>query len=118
MQQQHPIRAGVKQDAPIGWCSWYAYYADVTEKNVLDNVEVMCQKDSEFEWVLLDDGYQAFMGDWLTPSDKFPNGIKALLQDIKAKGKKPAIWIAPFIAQPESDIFKNHPRLVCSSREW
>ncbi|MCE7556081.1 glycoside hydrolase family 36 protein [Aliivibrio fischeri] len=109
VQQQHPIRPGVKQDAPIGWCSWYAYYADVTEKNVLDNVEVMCQKDSEFEWVLLDDGYQAFMGDWLTPSDKFPNGIKALLQDIKAKGKKPAIWIAPFIAQPESDIFKNHP---------
>lgn len=109
VQQQHPIRAGVKHNAPVGWCSWYAYYANVTEKNVLDNVEVMCQEGSEFEWVLLDDGYQAFMGDWLTPSEKFPNGIKALLQDIKAKGKKPAIWIAPFIAQPESELFQQHP---------
>lgn len=109
VQQQHPIRPGVKQNAPIGWCSWYAYYADVTEKNVLDNVEVMCNDHKELEWVLLDDGYQAFMGDWLTPSEKFPNGIQALLKEIKARGKKPAIWIAPFIAQPESEIFKTHP---------
>ncbi len=109
IQEQHPIRPGVKHNAPVGWCSWYAYYAEVTEKNVLDNVEVMCTEQQDFEWVLLDDGYQAFMGDWLTPSEKFPNGIKALLKEIKDKGKKPAIWIAPFIAQPESELFKNHP---------
>ncbi|MDD9178080.1 MULTISPECIES: glycoside hydrolase family 36 protein [Aliivibrio] len=109
VQQQHPIRAGVKQNAPVGWCSWYAYYADVTEQNVLDNLEVMSDEQAELEWVLLDDGYQAFMGDWLTPSNKFPNGIESLLAAIKSKGKKPAIWIAPFIAQPESEIFKNHP---------
>jgi alpha-galactosidase len=60
------------------------------------------------DYVLLDDGYQAFMGDWLTPSEKFPSGIKSVIENIKAKGKKPAIWLAPFIAQPESEIFKNH----------
>ena len=109
VQQQHPIRAGVKKDAPVGWCSWYAYYAEVTEENILDNVEIMCNEQTELEWVLLDDGYQAFMGDWLTPSDKFPNGIQSLLQSIKEKGKKPAIWMAPFIAQAESDVFKNNP---------
>ncbi|QUM77399.1 alpha-galactosidase [Moritella sp. 24] len=109
IQQNHPLRPGVKVDAPIGWCSWYAYYAQVTQQHVLDNVDVMCQTQSELEWVLLDDGYQAFMGDWLTPSDKFPQGIKALLRSIKEKGKKPAIWLAPFIAQPESSVFKEHP---------
>ncbi|MCV6037674.1 Sip1-related alpha-galactosidase, partial [Escherichia coli] len=57
----HPIRNGVTQDAPIGWCSWYAYYADVTEQNVLENVDCMQDKLEDLEWVLLDDGYQAFM---------------------------------------------------------
>ncbi|GAA5648217.1 glycoside hydrolase family 36 protein [Vibrio proteolyticus] len=105
----HFPRSGVKQTAPIGWCSWYAYYADVTEQDILDNVEHMNHELDKLEWVLLDDGYQAFMGDWLTPSDKFPSGVKALIQDIRRRGKKPAIWLAPFIAQPESQVFQNHP---------
>ncbi|GLR04209.1 alpha-galactosidase [Vibrio hyugaensis] len=107
--EHHSVRNCVLQDAPIGWCSWYAYYAEVTENNVLENVECMQDKLSELEWVLLDDGYQAFMGDWLTPSDKFSGGVKELIHNIRAKGKKPAIWMAPFIAQPESEIFKKHP---------
>ncbi|MCG7517336.1 glycoside hydrolase family 36 protein [Vibrio sp. MMH1-50] len=107
--EHHPARNGVMQDAPVGWCSWYAYYADVTEGNVLENVECMQDNLAEVEWVLLDDGYQAFMGDWLTPSDKFSGGVKELIHNIRAKGKKPAIWMAPFIAQPESEIFKKHP---------
>ncbi|MDK9771539.1 glycoside hydrolase family 36 protein [Vibrio sp. B181a] len=109
LAEHHPVRNGVTQDAPIGWCSWYAYYADVTEDNVLENVECMQDNLAELEWVLLDDGYQAFMGDWLTPSDKFSGGVKELIHNIRAKGKKPAIWMAPFIAQPESEIFKKHP---------
>ncbi|MFV8430896.1 alpha-galactosidase [Vibrio owensii] len=109
LAEHHPIRNGVTQVAPIGWCSWYAYYADVTENNVLENVECMQESLAELEWVLLDDGYQAFMGDWLTPSDKFSGGVKELIHNIRAKGKKPAIWMAPFIAQPESEIFQKHP---------
>ncbi len=105
----HPVRNGVTQRAPVGWCSWYAYYADVTETNILQNVECMNDKLADLEWVLLDDGYQAFMGDWLTPSDKFSGGVKELIQNIRSKGKKPAIWMAPFIAQPESEVFKQHP---------
>tara|TARA_Y100001960_G_scaffold301833_1_gene352201 strand:+ start:459 stop:2201 length:1743 start_codon:yes stop_codon:yes gene_type:complete len=109
LAEHHPVRNGVTQDAPIGWCSWYAYYADVTEGNVLENVECMQDNLAELEWVLLDDGYQVFMGDWLTPSDKFSGGVKELIHNIRAKGKRPAIWMAPFIAQPESEIFKKHP---------
>ncbi|EOA6543296.1 TPA: glycoside hydrolase family 36 protein [Vibrio vulnificus] len=105
----HPIRAGVEQNSPVGWCSWYAYYADVSQQNILANVEQMQGSLEALEWVLLDDGYQAFMGDWLTPSDKFSGGVKQLIAQIRASGKKPAIWLAPFIAQPESEIFRKHP---------
>lgn len=106
---QHSVRRGVKQSAPLGWCSWYAYYAEVTERNIEDNVDYMAANLKQFDYALLDDGYQAFMGDWLTPSDKFPSGIKSVVTEIKSRGKKPAIWMAPFIAQPESEIFKQHP---------
>lgn len=108
-QIHHPRRSGVTQNAPVGWCSWYAYYANVTELNIKQNVAEMHGDLDDLEWVLLDDGYQAFMGDWLTPSDKFSGGVKELIHAIKAQGKKPAIWMAPFIAQPESQIFKQHP---------
>ncbi|WP_252179259.1 alpha-galactosidase [Endozoicomonas sp. 4G] len=107
--QHHPARAGVRQPAPIGWCSWYAYYADVTEDNIRQNLDAMAGDLSDLEWVLLDDGYQAFMGDWLSPSDKFSGGVKELIADIRRKGKKPAIWLAPFIAQPESQLFRQNP---------
>ena len=105
----HSPRDGVTQKAPIGWCSWYAYYAEVTERDIQSNLMAMQGELADLEWVLLDDGYQAFMGDWLTPSDKFSGGVKALIDKIKAAGKKPAIWLAPFIAQPESRLFQQHP---------
>ncbi|WP_394239725.1 glycoside hydrolase family 36 protein [Vibrio astriarenae] len=109
IQSNHPPRPHVKAQAPIGWCSWYAYYADVTEQDVAKNLDAMQGELAPLDWVLLDDGYQAFMGDWLDPSDKFSSGVKNLIQDIKMKGKRPAIWLAPFIAQPESKIFSQHP---------
>ncbi|EKO3607506.1 alpha-galactosidase [Vibrio metschnikovii] len=109
IQRHHRSRDGVTQPAPIGWCSWYAYYAEVNEQHIRANLAAMQGELAEVEWVLLDDGYQAFMGDWLTPSEKFSGGIKTLLQSIKAAGKKPAIWLAPFIAQPESALFQQHP---------
>jgi alpha-galactosidase len=49
------------------------------------------------------------MGDWLIPSAKFKAGVPSLIAKIRAAGKKAGIWIAPFIAQPESHLFRQHP---------
>lgn len=95
-------------ESKTGWCSWYAYYADVTEKNVLDNLDLMADKFDDLEYLQIDDGYQLHMGDWLSDSDKFTLGLKELCERIRSKGKKPAIWVAPFIADSRSAIFKEH----------
>ncbi len=105
----HPPRPNCQSDAPVGWCSWYAYYADVNEQHIRDNVDAMQGELDALEWVLLDDGYQAFMGDWLTPSTKFSAGVKQVVASIRQRGKKPAIWMAPFIAEPNSTVFRDHP---------
>lgn len=109
ISRQHPPRPHLKDPAPMGWCSWYAYYAEVTEQDIKENVAILAERHPELEWVLLDDGYQAFMGDWLTPSQKFPSGIEQVIADIRAQGKKPAIWLAPFIAEADSAVFRQHP---------
>lgn len=60
-------------------------------------------------YIQVDDGYQAHMGDWLTASDDFPHGIKSFFARIKKKGFEPAIWVAPFIAEKDSEILRLHP---------
>ncbi|WWE57222.1 alpha-galactosidase [Parasalinivibrio latis] len=107
--ENHPARKQVSAVSPVGWCSWYAYYAGVSAADIAGNVSEMTGDLNDIEWVLLDDGYQAFMGDWLTPSERFDGGVKTVIEEIKARGKKPAIWMAPFIAQPESAVFRDHP---------
>ena len=46
--------------------------------------------------VLLDEGYQAEIGDWLTPRDDFGSTVR-LAADIRSSGRRAGIWVAPFL---------------------
>lgn len=92
-----------------GWCSWYCYGPAVTERDIMENGAAMKEKLPGFRFVQIDDGYQAHMGDWLQPHPNFPNGVRTLCLGIKALGLEPAIWVAPFIAEAESELFRRHP---------
>src|SRR5439155_97770 len=61
--------------APAGWCSWYELFGNVTEADVIANVE-FCAANFDrrfFRYIQLDDGYQKATGDGET-NDKFPHG--------------------------------------------
>lgn len=96
-------------NSPSGWCSWYCYGPDITEEILFENIEEMNKKIPELEYVLIDDGYQKHMGDWLIQSSGFQTPMEDLCKKIRREGFKPAIWVAPFIAQEESEIFRNNP---------
>ena len=49
------------------------------------------------------------MGDWLETGPAFGGSVQAVLKDIRARGFEPAIWVAPFIAEEGSNLFKAHP---------
>ena len=95
--------------APTGWCSWYHYYADISEQAIKENAQQMQSEFPYLDHLLIDDGYQAKMGDWLTPSARFSSGLEGIVKYIHDKGIKPALWLAPFIAEETSQIFKEHP---------
>lgn len=94
-----------------GWCSWYYYFTNVSEAEVIANLDyISARKDTlPFEYVQIDDGYQAEIGDWLTPNDKFPHGMKWLAGEIHSRGYKAGLWLAPFLAGAKSQLFREHP---------
>lgn len=94
---------------PTGWCSWYCFGRNVTAQNILDNLQVISERKLPLKYVQVDDGYQPWMGDWLETGSAFGGDIRQVLAAIRDKGFEPAIWVAPFIASPESKLFQEHP---------
>ena len=112
----HGDRVADHLDAPAprpvgtGWCSWYGYYLDVTEQDVLANVAAADRLGLRVDTVQLDDGYQTGIGDWLTRrSDRFPSPLRDLAGRIEATGRAAGIWTAPFLAGADSTLARDHP---------
>jgi alpha-galactosidase len=104
--KNHPLRKS--QTIPIGWCSWYCYGPAVTHALIQENLDGFSKVLPELKYIQLDDGYEPFMGDWLDENPAYGD-LKKTLGAIKTKGFEPAIWVAPFIAEKNSRIFKEHP---------
>jgi len=94
-----------------GWCSWYYYFTEVTETEVLENLDQLALNSRALpvEYFQIDDGYQAEIGDWLETNSKFPSGMKAIADAIHSKGYQAGIWVAPFLAGARSMLFREHP---------
>ncbi|MEB3223023.1 MAG: glycoside hydrolase family 36 protein [Candidatus Sericytochromatia bacterium] len=97
--------------AQAGWCSWYTRFASVTEADVLRNAAALRQHAAtrEVTLVQLDDGWQGELGDWLEVNGRFPRGLRALAQDLRAQGLLPGLWLAPFVVGSRSRLATAHP---------
>ncbi|WP_455142374.1 glycoside hydrolase family 36 protein [Candidatus Hodarchaeum mangrovi] len=94
----------------IGWCSWYYYYVDITDKELLKNVEFFkSNPDLPVDMIQLDDGYFTNVGDFTSFNSKFPNGLLEFVEETHNQGKKAGLWIAPFFATESSELFRKNP---------
>lgn len=93
---------------PPGWCSWYCYERSVSEDLVLAEVEHIEELELPVEVILLDEGYEAALGDWLTEREGF-GSLPRLAQEVRSRGRIPAIWVAPFVAGVGSRVEQEHP---------
>lgn len=116
-------RVSVKPMRPVPpvWCSWYCYWDEVEETDILDNVEAMKGLDLAIEVVQVDDGWEAGVGDWLQPSSRF-GPLGRLASRIADAGRRPGIWIAPFLVGANSKLAADHPdwlvRGATAGRNW
>jgi len=110
---------GVKitNSIPTGWCSWYHYFNEINEGVILDNLSFFQAHQDEKK-----------IGDWLDIDEsKFPHGMKWIAEQVKKAGFTPGIWIAPFVVQESSELFRKHKRwlihdeggsLVSAGHNW
>ena len=105
-------------DVARGWCSWYYYWREVSEGGVLANLEEMVKRRDQLplEYVQIDDGWQAEIGDWLTVNEKFPRGLGSLVDKLHASGFKAGLWLAPFLMGEKSRLWQEHPEWAVEYR--
>ena len=91
-----------------GYTSWYLHYQKISEEKILTALDGI---DSDhFDLFQIDDGYETFVGDWMDiDPKKFPNGLKPIVDQIHAKGLQAGIWLAPFVCETKSRLFREHP---------
>lgn len=90
----------------FGYTSWYDTYQNINEEMILDKLE---HADKRFNLFQIDDGYETHVGDWLSiDKNKFKSGLKPIVDKIHEKNMLAGIWLAPFAAEEESELFKNH----------
>ncbi|MGL6130550.1 MAG: alpha-galactosidase, partial [Fusobacteriaceae bacterium] len=84
----------------------------------------LAKKASELgvELFVVDDGWfgrrdsiNDGLGDWWVNKEKFPEGLKPLIDGVKDLGMDFGIWIEPEMVNPNSDLYKNHPDWIYSS---
>jgi alpha-galactosidase len=101
------MRARVDAPFQVGWCSWYHWFHGINEAALREQLALA--DDWPFDVFQLDDGFQAHIGDWLETNDKFPTSVDGIASLIRDAGRVPGIWIAPFVASPDSEVARRHP---------
>ena len=104
-----------------GYSSWYNRYQDINHTAIrsdLAGCKALFQPGDLFQ---VDDGWEPFVGDWLEPdSAKFPGGMKAVADEIHGAGFLAGVWLAPFVCETRSALYREHPDwlLKADGRPW
>ncbi|HID06666.1 MAG TPA: hypothetical protein EYP10_05905 [Armatimonadetes bacterium] len=110
-----PIDKGSHPLPPSGWCSWYYYYQDINEDEIVKNAQWMAENLKPYGavYVQVDDGWQGVghgggeNRDWETVDKRFPHGMKWLADQIHALGMKAGIWLIPQTQSDEKLVREN-----------
>lgn len=102
---------------PVLYNSWYATTFNVNEEHQLALAKEA--KELGVEVFVIDDGWfkgrvrdNAGLGDWTVDKNKFPDGLKPMIDKINAMGLDFGIWIEPEMVNPNSDLYRTHPDWV------
>ncbi|MBW4039565.1 MAG: alpha-galactosidase [Acidobacteria bacterium] len=102
---------------PVIYNSWEATGFNVDEPGQ----EALAEKAASIgvERFIMDDGWfgqrkddHAGLGDWYVNQQKFPHGLKPLIDKVHALGMDFGLWVEPEMVNPNSDLYRKHPDWV------
>ena len=86
------------QTPPMGWNSWNKFGCDVSEKLIMEISDAMAgngMSDAGYEYIVIDDCWQVDRdenGEIVVDKERFPNGMKYLVDYVHSKGLKFGIY--------------------------
>jgi alpha-galactosidase len=102
---------------PVVYNSWEA-----TEMNVSETGQMALAEKAAalgIDRFVMDDGWfgqrktdHAGLGDWYVNPEKFPHGLKPLIDKVHALGMDFGLWVEPEMVNPDSDLYRKHPEWV------
>lgn len=104
---------------PVLYNSWEATEFSVDEAGQA----ALAEKAARIgvERFVMDDGWfgerkndHAGLGDWYVNPQKFPHGLKPLIDKVHALGMDFGLWVEPEMVNPDSDLYRKHPDWVLS----
>lgn len=97
--------------------SWEATAFDVTCENQMKLADKAAAAGAEL--FVVDDGWfgerrsdHLALGDWYVNTEKFPRGLKPLIDHVKGLGMEFGIWIEPEMVNENSGLYRAHPEWV------
>jgi alpha-galactosidase len=102
---------------PVIYNSWEATEFAVTEAGQMELAEKAAALG--IDRFVMDDGWfgqrkddHAGLGDWYVNKEKFPNGLKPLIDKVHALRMDFGLWVEPEMVNPNSDLYRKHPEWV------
>ena len=102
---------------PVIYNSWEAteFHVDMPGQSALADKAASLG----VERFVMDDGWfgqrkddHAGLGDWYVNKDKFPQGLKPLIDHVHSLGMDFGLWVEPEMVNPDSDLYRKHPDWV------
>ena len=102
---------------PVLYNSWEATEFRVDEAGQM----ALAEKAASIgvERFVMDDGWfgqrkddHAGLGDWYVNPQKFPHGLKPLIDKVHSLGMDFGLWVEPEMVNPDSDLYRKHPDWV------
>lgn len=103
---RHVISPPLPADFPwVQYNTWYSYYCDLTANQLLEEAKIAA--DLGIEVFYIDAGwwegnppsqgslFSSGLGMWRENRAKFPNGVETFMDDLRALGLRPGIWVEP-----------------------
>ncbi|RLD15077.1 MAG: hypothetical protein DRI28_01725 [Caldiserica bacterium] len=99
-----------------GWTSWYSYYRKISHQEIEKNINSIKTLPINLNYFQIDDGWEMSVGDWFE-NNKFKGTLKKLADGINKNNVKAGIWMAPFVVEKRSEIFRKHREWILKDRK-
>jgi alpha-galactosidase len=95
-----------------GYTSWYNYKQKINEDIILRDLKGLATVGGAADIFQIDDGWETMVGDWAIDAEKFPQGLKSVVDKIHDEKYLAGLWLAPFSAQFKADVAAKHPEWI------